>query len=168
MPNDTTDVEVDERATPQVGEVLSLVRGLIVWTLVAGFCYSMFSTASQGRCFGGTGSDGGFIDAAGHPTDTAPLCVTMTLRPSLLVYLMLALVVVWAVTRAARLSHRPEAAAADLHRGTIVVVLLAVLAAGVAMSSFRSPALDRWDGTGTPPIPGWISVDVSVRPMSGS
>lgn len=43
-----------------------------------------------------------------------------------------------------------------------------MLALVMTFVAFGSIPFDRWDGTGTPPIPGWLSVDVAVAPMSRS
>ena len=166
MTSDTVSTPV--LVTPRMpgGEVLVLIRRLVVTGLLAGLGYSMFSTAGQGRCPGGITHDGRFIDRLGNPTDVAPSCIEMTLRPSPVVYLVLALIVVVAVSRATR-AENETAALRTLSWAGPAVILAAVVAVVLAQLSFLSIPLENWDGTGIPPIPGWLAVDASVSPMQG-
>ncbi|MPV90318.1 hypothetical protein GB882_16715 [Georgenia ruanii] len=147
--------------------MLVLVRRLIVTAFVAGFGYSILSTGSQGYCPGGMDADGGFVDRFGNPTDIAPSCIAMTLRPSPVVYLLLALVVVWATIRAVQRANDAAAALRALSWAGPTVILLAVGAIVVTQTAFFSIPLANWDGTSAPPVPGWLAVDVVISPMQG-
>lgn len=166
MTSDTVSTRVLAMSRTPGGEVLVLIRRLAATGLLAGVGYSMFSTASQGRCPGGITHDGSFIDRLGNPTDVAPSCIEMTLRPSPVVYLVLALIVVVAVSRATR-AESEAAALRTLSWAGLTVILAAVVAVVLAQLSFISIPLEDWDGTGLPPIPDWLAVDVAVSPMQG-
>jgi hypothetical protein len=55
--------------------MLQRVRRLLGWALGAGFAYSLIGGASKSSCPGAVTGDGGYLDAAGQPTDVAQLCV---------------------------------------------------------------------------------------------
>ena len=167
MPSDTTGVKPPEVSTMPGSEVIVPVRRLIITALVAAIGYSMFSTASRARCPGGVSSDGGFIDEFGKSTEVAPSCISMTLHPSPLVYLVLALIVVWAVTRIAR--GRDEATVLRVLSWTgPTVILVTILAIVLSRAAFSSIPIEYWDGTSDLPVPGWLHVDVVIAPMEGA
>lgn len=165
MPSDTIDVQVPDVTTSSTRDLLLPVRRLVVRALLAGLGYSVLAVASRVQCFGGVDEDGGFIDSQGNPTDVPQRCVAMTLHASPVVYLVLALAVVWAISRAARPGLDAAAAGRTLRRASVGVVVLAVLALVMTFAAFMSVPFDRWDGTGAPPIPRWLVVDVSVPSM---
>jgi hypothetical protein len=168
MPNDTVDVRAPEAPMAQARETLVLARRLVVRAFLAGLGYSVLSVAGRGRCYGGIRADGGYLDRLGHATDAPPSCIVMTLHPSPVVYLILTVAVVWALSRSTRPGLGGAPAVRTLRRAARGVIVLALVAAGMAMAAFMSIPLDRWDGTGTPPIPGWLVVDVDTTPMNGS
>lgn len=165
MPSDTISARLHAVPTLPGREVLVLVRRLIITALIAGVGYSVLSTASQGRCPGGVGADGTFVDRLGNTTEVVPSCITLTLRPNPLIYLVLALVVVWAVTGVAQDSQDEAAALRTLERAGATVIVLAILAVALTMAAFFSISLESWDGTSAPPIPGWLVVDVAIVPI---
>ena len=167
MPSDTISARLPAMSTLPGPEVLVLVRRLVLTALVAGVGYALFSTASQGRCPGGISADGSFVDRLGNPTEVVPSCINLTLRPNPLVYLVLALIVVWAVTAAARNAHDEAAALRVLGWAGPAVILLAILAVALTMVTFFSISLESWDGTSVPSIPAWLAVDVEITPMEG-
>ncbi|KAE8766122.1 hypothetical protein [Georgenia thermotolerans] len=166
MPSETTSARAYPISCAPRGEVRARVRRLVVTAVIAGFAYSGLSTASYGSCLGGTSADGGFADRFGNPTDVVPTCIDMALRPSGALYLLLALIVLGAVVRALQYAHDEAAALRALDLAGAIVIVVALGAAAVAQASFFSISFDSWDGTSTPPIPRWISVDVVVSPMA--
>lgn len=62
--------------------VIAEIRRVLITALVAVFVYSTLMVASRSYCPGGVDGSGGFIDSAGQPTDQAPVCMDLTLRPS--------------------------------------------------------------------------------------
>lgn len=149
-----------------IDPVLVLVRRLIITALIAAVGYSVFSTASQGYCPGGVRADGTLIDRLGNPTEVVPACITMTLRPSPLVYLVLALIVARAVTRAVQVER--DEALRVLGRAGPTVIITTVFAVVLTMAAFFSISLESWDGATAPPIPGWLVIDVVITPMQGA
>lgn len=167
MPIDTINVRPPAAPTAGPRAALVMVRRLVITALVSGVGYSWFSTASQSYCPGGTSADGGFVDRHGNPTEVVPSCITLTLRPSPLVYLVLALIVAWAVARAAQ-NAQEAVAHRVLGRACGIVVITAVLAVVLTVAAFLSISLEGWDETRTPPIPGWLVVDVVITPMQNA
>lgn len=166
MPSDTVSTPVAEAPQKLLDEVLALVRRLVVTALLAGVGYSVASSASQGYCPGGFDADGGFVDRLGQRTEVAPSCINMTLRPSPVVYLVLALIVVWAVSSSARRMNDRSVALAVLRWAGPTVVLVAVLAVVLTHVAFFSIPLESWDpGAGAPTVPDWLAVDIFIRPM---
>lgn len=168
MPSDTTGVELSEVSTVPGREVLVLVRRLIVTALIAAVGYSLFSTGSQARCPGGFNADGGFIDEFGKASEVAPLCISITMRPSALVYLVLALIVVWAVTKTVQKDWDEAAALRILGWAGPTVILVAVLAIVLSWAAFSSIPIESWDGTSDLSIPSWLDVDVVITSMESA
>lgn len=165
MQSDTFNARPPAASTVGPREVLALVRRLTVAALIAGVGYSLISTASQSYCPGGVSADGGFTDRLGNPTEVVPSCITMTLRPSPLIYLLLAVIVALAVTGAARNAQDDAAVHRVLARACAAVIITAVLAVVLTLAAFFSISLEGWGETRTPPIPGWLVVDVVITPM---
>lgn len=148
------------------GRVLDEVRRLVVTALVAGVGYSFFTSAGQGRCVGGVDADGGFVDRYGQQTDAVPACIDLTLRPSPVVFLVLAAIVAWVVTRVVRRATDEDAALRIIGRAGPAVIVAAIVSVVLSQVVFSAIPLEGWDGTGTPVVPGWLSVDVVISPMS--
>lgn len=106
-------------------EVIARIRRVLVVALVATFAYSTFSSASRVYCPGGVDGDGGFIDSAGNPTDQAPMCINMALRPSPLVFLGIALIVLFALGRVLKAADEVTAIR-TLDRAATGLVILAL------------------------------------------
>ena len=79
--------------------VIAAIRRALLWSLITAFLYPVFMTASKGICPGGVDANGGFIDSAGQPVDEAPQCIQLTLAPSPLVYIAIAVILLLALGR---------------------------------------------------------------------
>lgn len=127
--------------------VLWRVRRLLGWALGAGFAYSVLGGGSRSFCPGGFTGDGGYLDATGRPTDAAPQCVSVTLEPAGLVYVMIAIVVLATVTGVARHAVDETEAVRRLDRAAVGIVGFVAVWTVVTHMSFTSIPLDGWDGT---------------------
>lgn len=165
MPSDTVSARLPDVVMRSDHQILVLVRRLVVTTVLSGLGYSLLTTASRGWCPGGIASDGSFVDRFGNTTEFAPACINLTLGPSPVVFLVLALVVLWAVTRVCRNPQDEAAALRDLTRAAGGVVVLTVLAVVLTTAAFSSISLESWDGSTVPQLPGWLAVDVTITPM---
>lgn len=109
----------------------------------------MFMLASKGYCPGGVDGDGSFIDAAGNTTDTAPICVTLTLRPSGLVFIAIAAIAFGALTMVVSRATDVSSAIRYLDRAAAAIAILAVASVVISQIWFRMIPITDWDGTGT-------------------
>lgn len=163
----TSRSEISLKASSLPGvEILARVRRLLVVGLVAAVGYSMFMTGSKGYCPGGVNTDGSFIDAAGNATDTAPSCITLTLRPSGLVFVAIIVIAFSALTMVISRATDVASAIRYLDRATAVIAILAVASVVISQIWFRMIPITDWDGTGTffYPFP-FGSVDLEIEQM---
>lgn len=142
--------------------MLRRARTLVLWAIGAAVLYSTL-VASKGSCPGGFTTDGGFLDANGDPTTVQPLCATLTLQPSPVIYLAIGLTVIIALSRAAR-SSGVETAMRAMSRGAIVAVGIAVVAMLVAILWFQGMPMPTADGTVVFPFP-FGSGSLEVTPL---
>ncbi|MBA8815492.1 hypothetical protein FHX48_000544 [Microbacterium halimionae] len=147
--------------------VVARIRRLFIIGLVSAFIYSVFMTGSQGACLGGMTGDGGFLNAAGEPTDVAPSCVQLVLRPSPLVFLSLIAVFLWAMSSLQRKAVTEAAALRTLRRAENIIMIVAVGALVIGQLWFWQIPVSEWDGTGTFffPFP-FASGEMTVSPMN--
>lgn len=148
-------------------EIIARIRRLLVVGLLAAAGYSMFATAGAGYCPGGVDADGGFIDAAGNATDTAPMCITLTLRPSALVFIAVAAIAFGAITLVLRRAVDVPSALRYLDRAAAAIVIITVASVVISQIWFALIPITEWDGTGAffYPFP-FGSVEMDTQPMS--
>ncbi|GGM37278.1 hypothetical protein [Microbacterium saperdae] len=149
--------------------VIARIRRVLILAVVAALVYPMFMVASSGYCPGGVDGNGGFIDASGQPVDEALPCVQLTLGPSPLVYVGIALIVLLALGRVLRASDEPTALR-TLDRAAIGVGALVVVAVIVSVVWFSLIPLDQFSSGSISvfsPFPFGV-IDVDVTPMTES
>lgn len=146
--------------------VLLRVRRLVLVAVVGALVSSSFMVATKMRCPGGVDASGGFIDANGDPTDIAPTCTTLSLRPSIVLYLGMALLVVWVLGRVARRTGDEASAIRLIDRTTIAIGAIALASIVIAQVWFALIPIDGIDGSGTYlwPFP-FASGEIVVEPM---
>ncbi|KJL33101.1 hypothetical protein [Microbacterium oxydans] len=148
--------------------VIARIRRVLILAVILALAYTVVLSGSAGYCPGGFDGNGGFIDSAGQATDQAPMCVTLQLRPSILIYAALGLIVLLAIGRVMKASDE-LVALRILDRAAIAIVVLAVVAMAVSVVWFRMiPIQDftggSWSVFGLFPF-GVVSVDIT--PMQG-
>jgi len=147
--------------------VFAKIRRVVIVALIAALVYPTLMVASRGYCPGGIDGRGGFIDASGRPVDEAPLCVQLTLGPSPLVYVGIAVIVLLALGRVMKASD--EAAALQTrNRASIGVAALVGLAIVVShIWFFMIPMEGVTSGSWSvfSPFP-FGNIDVTTTPLT--
>lgn len=149
--------------------VIAGIRRVLIWALVVGALYSAVMSASKGICPGGIDADGGFIDSEGRSVEQAPMCVSLTLRPSVFVYVGLALIVLIALGRVAKAADE-RAARRTLERAIRGAGLLVAIALVVSHVWFQLIPLEQFSSGSWSvfsPFPLGV-IDVVTEPMTGS
>lgn len=147
--------------------VVTGIRRTLIWTLIIALVFPAFMSGSRSFCPGGVDGNGGFIDASGRPVDEAPVCVQLTLGPSPLVYLGIALIVLLALGRVIKASDE-RAALRTLERAIQGAGLLALIAVVVSNVWFLMTPLEGFDSGSWSvfsPFPFGI-ISVTVTPMT--
>ncbi|TQL48090.1 hypothetical protein FB562_1171 [Homoserinimonas aerilata] len=147
--------------------VIRRIRRMVVAVALVIFAYSVFVLASRGYCPGGSSGDGGFVDSSGEATETAPLCMQLTLGPSPLVFVALVVIVVAAITRVLRKTQDEQAAIRMLDKAILLIVTVAVASVVISQVWFWQIPLTDWDGAGyffIFPFPFGL-VNVEVTPL---
>lgn len=159
----------DTAATPTAAAVIGRIRRLLILSVLVAIVFPAFMSGTRGLCPGGPGMDGGFIDASGRSVDEAPMCVQLTLGPSPLLYLGIAVIVVLAVGRVGKAVDR-SAALRTLDRAAIGVCALVVAAIVISQVWFQLIPLEGFTSGSWSvfsPFPFGV-IDVDVTPMTSS
>lgn len=156
-----------ESGTFPGASVVARIRRLTVLAVVAAVIYGVFMSASKGYCPGGVTGDGAFTDAAGNVVDVAPICINLTLRPSFLIYLAIAAIVIGALTVVLRRANDQVTAMRYLDRGAALIAIFVVVSVIISQVWFAMIPITAWDGSGAffYPFP-FGSVDLETHPMN--
>ncbi|WP_022890379.1 hypothetical protein [Agromyces italicus] len=126
--------------------VIRRIRRMAFAALGTALVYSVIGAATRGGCVGGSTADG-FMEVNGSAADITPTCVQLTLRPSWIVFVAIAVTVIVAITLILR-PGRSEASALRIIDRAVAVMIAGTLAwAALTMVSFFAIPLD-------PPSPG--------------
>lgn len=147
--------------------VIGRIRRVLITSLIAAVLYPAFMRSSAGSCAGGVDGDGGFVDAAGRAINEAPRCVQLTLSPSPLVYVGIALIVLVGIGRVTKAPNE-SAALRTLDRSAVAVGLLVAVAIVVSQVWLRLvPVEDFLAGSASVfnPFPfGFIDIEDALLP----
>lgn len=165
------------RTSPQSTDVAALagvtvigrIRRLLIISGIAALVYSEFMASSRGHCPGGFDGNGGFIDEAGRPVDEALPCIHLTLEPSPLVFIGIAVIVLLAIGRVMKAADDP-AALRTLTRATVAVSVLVVVAVLVSQVWFFTVSIEGFNSGSWSifsPFPFGL-IEVEITPMAGS
>ncbi|WP_426622297.1 hypothetical protein [Microbacterium sp. As-52] len=147
--------------------IIAQIRRVVMMAVIAVLVYSTLTVASRSYCPGGIDGSGGFIDSSGQPTDEAPVCIDLTLRPSPLVYIAIAAIVLITLGRVMKASDE-RSALKTLNRASIGVAALVVLAIVVSLVwFFLIPMEEFTSGSWTvfSPFP-FGTIDVTTTPLT--
>ena len=149
--------------------IVARIRRLLVVALAFGIAYALFLRASKGYCPGGFDADGGYIDAAGKATSSAPMCVTLTLGPSPIVYAAIAFIVIVAINKVLKKAPDVEAAMQILGPATAVIGIFVAVSIVIAQVWFALIPVTEWRSSGPHalyyPYP-FGSVDIAIAPIT--
>jgi hypothetical protein len=149
--------------------VLRRVRKLLITALVGALAYSLLTTGTWARCLGGYDGSGGFIDGSGEATELAPTCLTLTLRANPLIYVVLALIVIGALSSVLKKSRSEADALRYVDAAAVVVVLLLATCIVVSHVWFWNLPVQDWDGGTTDFFYPFLfgSVTADITPQAG-
>lgn len=144
------------------------IRSLLIWAIVAVTMLSVFLRGSMSSCSGGVTGSGGFLDAEGNATDVAPMCGSVTMSASPLVYVAIALIVVSSLTRILGRAETVERALGILNNARMVIVVLTLVTFVVGYVAFATFHVDDWSNYAVFfPFP-FASFDISTHPMGAN
>lgn len=144
------------------------IRRLLIWAFVAGVLYSVFMSGGKAVCPGGIDADGGFIDSEGRSVEQAPMCVSLALRPSVFVYVGIALIVLIAIGRVTKASD-VRSALRTLERAIRGAGLLVAIALVVSHVWFQLTPLEHFSSESWSyfsPFPLGV-IDIVIESMTG-
>ncbi len=139
----TTTVDAPERTLLPGAEVIAGIRSLIIWAVVATALLSLFIRGGSAGCSGGIDGDG-FIGRDGQPTDVEPMCGSVTMGPSPLLYALLAVLVIAALTRILGRAVTIDHALRIINNTRLIIVVLSLVALAVSYLALTSLRVDDW------------------------
>lgn len=144
---------------------IARIRRLVISAAIATLVYSIFTRATRSLCQGGFDAGGSFIDAAGQPTETAPVCVNLVLSPSGVIYFAIVIIVISALTRALRASDHNAAAKPIDRAAAIIGIVVAVSIVASQIWFALIPLSEYGNGFLIFPFP-FGAVELTVTPMT--
>jgi len=161
--NDTRDDTLLPGAAVVVG-----IRSLLIWAIVAATMLAVFLRGSMGSCSGGVSGNGGFLDADGQPSDIAPMCGSITMSASPLVYIAIALIVVMSLTRILGRADTVDQALRIVNNARMVIVVLTLVTFVVGYWAIMTLRVDDWNNYSILiPFP-FTTFDISTHPMGAN
>lgn len=144
------------------------IRTLLIWAIVAAAMLATFLHGSMSSCSGGVTGSGGFLDADGQPTDIAPMCGSVTMSASPLVYVAIALIVVLSLTRMLRRADTIDDALRVVNNARMAIVVLTLVTFAVGFWAISTVRVDDWSSYSLlHPFP-FATYDISTRPMGAN
>lgn len=147
--------------------IIAGIRSLVIWGIVAAVTIGLFVRGSYGSCSGGLASDGeGFLGADGKPTDIEPICGTVTMSPSPLIYVIFAVIVVAALTRVLGRATDIDHALRILNNARMTIVVVTLVGLAVTWFAIMTLRIDDWSGFAVwSPLP-FGQFEVETHPIS--
>lgn len=144
------------------------IRSLLIWAIVAATTLATFLRGSMSSCSGGVTGSGGFLDADGQPTDAAPMCGSITMSASPLVYMAIGLIVLLSLTRMLRRADTIDAALRIINNARMVIVVLTLVTFVVGYWAIMTVRVDDWSSYSLLyPFP-FATFDISTHPMGAN
>ncbi|MFF0910799.1 hypothetical protein ACFWZW_08950 [Microbacterium enclense] len=156
-----------ESSTPLLpgSAIIVGIRSLLIWAIVASALLATFLRGTHASCSGGLTPDGrGFLGPDGAPTDVEPRCGMVTLSPSPLLFLLLALIVIGTITRILRRAEDEDHAFRILNNARMAIIVLSLVALAVGWIAIMTVRVDDWSSYSLfSPLPfGQFDVDTSL------
>lgn len=144
------------------------IRSLLSWAIVAAAMIAMFLHGSMGSCSGGLTGSGGFLDAEGRPTDIAPMCGSVTMSASPLMYVAIGLIVLMSLNRILGRADSVDHALRILNNARMVIVVLTLVAFVVGYWAIMTLRVEDWNNYSILiPFP-FTTFDISTNPMGAN
>ncbi|MFS0792538.1 hypothetical protein [Microbacterium sp. 1P10AE] len=160
--------ETDENTLLPGAAVVVGIRSLLIWAIVAATMLAVFLRGSMSSCSGGVTGSGGFLDADGQPTDTAPMCGSVTLSANPLVYVAIGLIVVMSLTRILGRADTIDAALRIINNARMVIVVLTLVTFVVGYGAIMTIRVDDWSSYSLLyPFP-FATFDIATHPMGAT
>lgn len=136
-----------DTATPLLpgAEIVVGIRSLLIWGVVAATVAGMFVRGTHTSCSGGVSATGdGFIGPDGTPTDVEPLCGTVTMSPSPLLFVIMAFIVIGSLTRVLRRADDVTQALRIVNNARMALVVVTLVALAVSWIAIMTLHVDDW------------------------
>lgn len=159
---------IDQRATLLPGAAIVVgIRQLLVWGVVAAALLATLLRGTAGGCSGGiAGTGGGFIGPSGERTDVEPMCGQLTMTTHPLMFLLLAAIVLGALTRVLRRADDVDDALRILANARLVIALATMAAFAIGYLTFFTVDTTDWASPGVLiPIPV-VGIDIETWPIT--
>lgn len=164
----TTSNETRDDVLLPGAEVVVGIRSLLIWAIAAAAMLAVFLRGSMGSCSGGVTGSGGFLDADGRPTDVVPMCGSVTLSASPLVYVAIALIVVLSLTRILRRADTADQALRIVNNARMAIVVLTLVTFVVGFWAISTVHVDDWSSSSLLyPFP-FATFDIATHPMGAT
>ncbi|WP_022878701.1 hypothetical protein [Microbacterium sp. B19] len=163
-----TQNETDGNALLPGAEIVVGIRSLLVWAIVAATMLALFLKGSMGSCSGGVTGSGGFLDADGRATDVAPMCGSVVMSASPLVYVAIALVVLSSLTRILGRADTVDRALRIINNARMVIVVLTLVTFVVGYWAITTLRVEDWNNYSIfIPFP-FTTFDITTHPMGAN
>lgn len=157
--------ETHENALLPGAEIIVGIRSLLIWASVAATMLALFLQGSTSSCSGGVTGSGGFLDADGQPTDIAPMCGSVAMSASPLVYVAIALIVLTSLTRILARAHTVDHALRIVNNARMVILVLTLVTFVVGYWAILTLRVEDWNNYSIfIPFP-FTTFDISTNPM---
>jgi cytosine/uracil/thiamine/allantoin permease len=157
----------DDTLLPGAAVVVG-IRSLLIWAIVAATMLAVFLRGSMSSCSGGVTGSGRFLDADGQPSDVAPMCGSVQMSASPLVYVAIALIVVTSLTRVLGRAATVDQALRIVNNARMVIVVLTLVTFVVGYWAIMTLRVDDWNTYSILiPFP-FTTFDVSTHPMGAN
>ena len=163
-----TQSETRENALLPGAEIVVGIRSLLIWAVVAATMLALFLQGSMSSCSGGLTGSGGFLDADGQPSDVAPMCGSVVMSASPLVYFAIALIVLTSLTRILGRADTVDRALRILNNARMVIVVLTLVTFVVGYWAIMTLRVEDWNNYSIfIPFP-FTTFDISTNPMGAN
>lgn len=144
------------------------IRSLLIWAIVAVTMLATFLRGSMSSCSGGVTGSGGFLDADGQPTDAAPMCGSISMSASPLVYVAIGLIVLLSLTRMLRRADTIDDALRIVNNARMMILVLMLVTFVVGFWGISTVQVDDWGSYSLLyPFP-FATYDISTHPMGAN
>lgn len=159
-----TQNETHETALLPGAAIIVGIRSLLIWAGVAATMLAVFLRGSMSSCSGGVTGSGGFLDADGNATDVAPMCGSVTMSASPLVYAAIALIVLTSLTRILGRADTVDHALRVVNNARMAIVVLTLVTFVVGFWAISTVRIDDWSSYSLfSPFP-FATFDISTHP----